>query len=311
MKPERKKIGLALGGGAARGWAHIGVIRQLEAMGIPIDVVCGTSIGALVGGAYASGHLDQLETWLRSLQLHDIPTFFDVRFRGGIIQGKTLFDFFEKHAPDVPIEGLPIPFGAVSMDLDSGHEVWLQKGSLFQAVRASISLPGLFNPTFCNDRWLVDGGMVNPVPVSLCRAMGAETVIAVELTPFAQFGTKGLVEEIPENPPVPVSEEESWWNKARSLARALWGGELVKKFFDPAPNKHPGVIEVVSQSLLIMQSRITRSRFAVEPPDILLTPRVEKTGFMEFHRAGELIEIGQKSVREMIHTHPIFKNSAP
>lgn len=179
--PSRPRIGLALGGGSARGWAHIGVIRVLAEAGIEPDLVCGTSIGALVGAAYVAGELDPLEKWVRSLRLQTVVSFLDVSLNGGLIKGDKLITFFRNHFVDRDIGELARPFGAVATDLRRGREVWLREGRVSDAVRASIALPGLFTPTERDGSWLVDGGLVNPVPVSLCRAMGADLVIAVDL----------------------------------------------------------------------------------------------------------------------------------
>ncbi|HEX7970768.1 MAG TPA: patatin-like phospholipase family protein, partial [Thiobacillus sp.] len=181
MANSPTRIGLALGGGAARGWAHIGVIRALADAGIEPDIVCGTSIGALVGAAYVGGELDRLEAWVRSLSVQTVVSFLDFSLGGGLIKGDRLIAFFRSHFVDRDIRDLARPFGAVATDLQRGREVWLREGTVTDAVRASIALPGLFTPARRDGVWLVDGGLVNPVPVSLCRAMGADLVIAVDL----------------------------------------------------------------------------------------------------------------------------------
>ncbi len=176
-----RKVGLALGGGSARGWAHVGVLRGLEKRGIRPDVVCGTSAGALVGAAFALGRLDEIERWLALLQWRDVVGYLDFSFKGGVIKGRRLFDFFAEHVGDRNIEDLPMPFGAVATDLSNGDEIWLRRGSLFAAVRASVSIPGFLQPVKLDGRWLVDGGIVDPVPVELCRALGADIVIGVDI----------------------------------------------------------------------------------------------------------------------------------
>ncbi|HMA24280.1 MAG TPA: patatin-like phospholipase family protein, partial [Gemmatimonadaceae bacterium] len=180
--PRKPSVGLALGSGSARGWAHIGVIRVLERAGIRPDVICGTSIGALVGAAYAGHELDRFEQWVLGMKLSDVISFMDVRLSGGLLKGDRLVEFFRRTFPDRNIEDLPIAFGAVATALHTGAEVWLRGGSTVDAVRASFALPGLFTPAVRDDVVLVDGGLVNPVPVSLARAMGAEIVIAVDLS---------------------------------------------------------------------------------------------------------------------------------
>ncbi len=178
MKP---KLGLALGSGSARGWAHIGVIRELEKAGYVPDIVAGCSIGAFIGAAYADGDLDQLEHWVKGLAWKEVLGLLDVSFSGGLFKGEKLVAFFRRHFVDKAFSELPRPFSCVATDLATGREIWLREGSVASAVRASIALPGLFTPVVRDGRLLVDGGLVNPVPVSLCRAMGADIVIAVEL----------------------------------------------------------------------------------------------------------------------------------
>ncbi len=178
---RRPRVGLALGSGSARGWAHIGVIRALEQAGIRPDVVCGTSIGALVGAAYAAGELDRLEQWVLGLRISDVAAFVDVSLRSGLLKGERLMDFFRRNFADRPIEDLAMPFAAVATSLHTGAELWLRRGSVLDAVRTSIAVPGLFAPVLCEGSVLVDGGLVNPVPVSLARAMGADVLIAVDL----------------------------------------------------------------------------------------------------------------------------------
>lgn len=179
--PKKPRIGLVLGGGAARGWAHVGVIKALEDAGIHPDLVCGTSIGALVGAVYAAGELGRFEQWLLDMNMRNIFSLLDVSMKGGMLKGEKLIEYFRVHFVDRPIEQLALPYGAVATCLHSGMEVWLREGSAIEAMRASIAFPALFTPVRRDERFLVDGGLVNPVPVSLARAMGAEFVIAVDL----------------------------------------------------------------------------------------------------------------------------------
>ena len=176
------KIGLALGGGAARGWAHIGVLKALAAAGIKPDVIAGTSIGAVVGGCYAAGHLEALEGFARQLTRRRVFGYLDFNFTGtGLISGQRLCERLDKHLGDRAIEDLDCRFTAVATEIGSGHEVWLSRGRLVDAVRASYALPGVFRPVKINGRWLFDGALVNPIPVTVCRALGASYVIAVNL----------------------------------------------------------------------------------------------------------------------------------
>jgi NTE family protein len=283
LKKDKKRIvGLALGSGSARGWSHIGVIRVLESYGWKPDIICGTSIGSIVGAFYAAGKLDRLEEWVQTLEWKDILGFMDISFGGGLISGKKLFDFFEKEFKNLNFEHLEKKFGAIATDIDNGAEIWLREGSVPQAVRASISLPGIFSPVKLGERWLVDGGLVNPVPVSLCKAMGAEFVIAVDLN-------QDLLDR--KDSPEEVSEKE---NDRKSFLSRFWGKDLDENLQKEKDEK-PGMIEVMSKSVNVMQIRITRSRMAGDPPDLIIAPRLRNIGLMEFHRAKECIEEGKKS----------------
>ena len=287
MSTRRKpRVGLALGSGSARGWAHVGVIRALERAGIRPDLVCGTSIGALVGAAYAAGELERFEQWLLGLGLRDVLSFLDVRMSGGMIKGERLMEFFRLNFIDRPIEDLPIPFAAVATELDTGAEVWLREGSTVAALRASIALPALFAPAVHEGRLLVDGALVNPVPVSLARAMGADIVIAVDLS--SDVLGRRLREELEAGPP--TAEVRAWRRKLRerlsTLRPARGEGEL----------RLPSILEVVATSLSIMQVRVTRSRMAGDPPDAIVAPRLAQLGLLDFHRAREAIEQGERAV---------------
>jgi NTE family protein len=265
LSQRKKKVGFALGGGSARGWSHVGVLRALEERGIVPDVVCGTSAGALVGAAYVLGRLDDFERWLGSLEWRDVVGYLDFTVTGGVIRGRRLFEFFASRVEDRNIEDLSIPFGAVATDLEDGSEIWLRQGSLMEAVRASISVPALLKPVQIGNRWCVDGGLVNPVPVSLCRALGAEIVIAVDVN-------DGL-----------LSQERPLESLTDSQEAAPAGTE-------------PSLFEVVERSLHIAQSRLTRSRLALDPPEVLITPEVAHIGFLEFHRAKDCFGCGRKAV---------------
>jgi NTE family protein len=291
------KIGLALGSGSARGWAHIGIIRALEKAGIVPDIVCGTSIGALVGAAYADGQLDALEHWVRALKWQTVLGLLDFTIDGGLVHGDKLFSFFRSHFTDKKIEGLPKSFGAVATELVTGREVWLREGSVIDAVRASIALPGLLKPAQLDGRLMVDGGLVNPVPVSLCRAMGADVVIAVDLN----WDLMGRHNE-----------------KARQAALPAPGalGTFVGKLplglgrlkSGPAASAAmPSILDVLSISLHIMQVRITRSRLAGEPADVLIRPRLSNFALMDYHRAATAItEGGRAAEQAMPELHEVL-----
>lgn len=286
------RIGLALGGGSARGWAHIGVIHALKAAGIEPDIVCGTSIGALVGAAYVGGELDRLEDWVRSLRLQTVVSFLDFSLNGGLIKGDKLIDFFRSHFVDRDIHELERPFGAVATDLQRGREVWLREGSVSEAVRASIALPGLFTPVQHDGGWLVDGGLVNPVPVSLCRAMGADIVIAVDLNSdllgrhLKPKPAKAMRRRAPVEPAALADTV---------MARIQTGmSQLgINSTNEAGP---PAMLDVLASSINIMQVLITRSRLAGEPADVMVTPRLAELDLMAFHLADIAIDAGRRAV---------------
>jgi NTE family protein len=279
-------IGLALGSGSARGWAHVGVLRALEQHGIKPHIVCGSSIGALVGAAYVVQELDRFEHWVMSLGVKEVLSLMDFNLSGGFLKGERLMDFFRKHFADRPIESLPLPFGVVATSLATGSEVWLRKGSTADAVRASIALPGLFTPSRINGRLLIDGGIVNPVPVSLARAMGADIVIAVDLN--SDIVGRHLAHTNEADPP--LASHNEWQRRVQGILTVLGKDQ------PPEKPPMPSVIEVIASSINIMQSRITRSRMAGEPPEVIVAPRLSHLGLLDFHRAQECIEEGKKSV---------------
>ena len=292
---QKPVIGLALGSGSARGWSHIGVIETLAESGIQPDIVCGTSIGALVGAAYATGRLAPLKQWLDTLTLQGVASFFDFSLNGGVIKGAKLIDFFREHFEDQDIATLTPRFGAVATDLASGRELWLQSGPVLEAVHASIALPGLFTPVRRDGRWLVDGGLVNPVPVSLCRAMGAEIVIAVDLN--ADLLGRHLRQRTRRTtaPAAPADDASDMaGNLRRQLQESLSHLPLPWRE-ESAEERPPSLFATLATSINIMQVHISRSRLAGEPPDVLITPRLADLGLLEFHRAREAIEEGRKA----------------
>ena len=296
---RRPVIGLALGGGAARGFAHIGVLRTLLAHGIVPNVVVGTSIGAVVGGAYAAGQLDTLEEWARGLQPRNILGYLDIRLNGsGLIGGNKLAAQLEASLGDTVIEDLPLKFASVATEVRTGHEIWLTHGRLVDAMRASYALPGIFSPVLVGDRWLVDGALVNPVPVSAARALGAEIMIAVNLsndvfghstTIFSHGAHAHPIEpEIePEEPP------------KRGFSRLFSAERTMKREFFGSGGR-PGISSVMVDAFNIMQDRITRARLAGDPPDMLIAPRIGHIGWFDFHRADELIAHGSRAAERAI-----------
>ena len=296
------KIGLALGSGSARGWSHVGVLLALREEGIEPDLVCGASIGAFVGAAYANGDLNQLESWVATLTWQDVLGLLDFRLKGGIIHGGKLMGFFERNFVDRRIEDLARPFIAVATDLISGHEVWLREGKVARAVHASLAMPGLFAPVAWNGSFLVDGGLVNPVPVSVCRAMGAEVVIAVDLASDL-VGRSAWREG--KHPPPASQREEGWARRVLALLSGSSGANGANGGTGNGANGHevdlqPSLVAVVSGGINIMQVRIARSRLAGEPADVLLSPRLGHLGLMDYHRGAEAIAEGRAAVRRML-----------
>ena len=283
-------LGLALGSGSARGWAHIGVIRALADEGIVPDAVCGCSIGAFIGAVYADREVDRLETWVSSLTWQDVLSLLDVSLKGGLFKGQKLIQFFERHFVDRDFADLPIPFACVATDLESGREIWLREGSVAHAVRASIALPGLFTPVAHDNGFLVDGGLVNPVPVSLCRAMGMDVVIAVEL------GSDMVGRSVRRPAPEQTSETEASWRR-RVLNRF---GMASEPGTPDAGSQSPSLITVLATSINVMQVRIARSRLAGEPADVLITPRLGQLGLLDYHRGAEAIREGRAAVARML-----------
>jgi NTE family protein len=285
------KIGLALGGGSARGWAHIGVLQALNEAGIHPDIVAGTSIGAVVGGCYVAGELNALDQFARDLTRRKVLGFLDFNFTGsGLINGQKLSSVLETRLKSVNIESLSRRFVAVATEIGTGHEIWLSQGSIVDAMRASYALPGIFRPVNIAGRWLFDGALVNPIPVSVCRALGARYVIAVNVN--SDSCGRGTVvphtEIMPalEAPEPPPAEEGLLARNGRAVKKLLQ-----RQLFGRADNG-PGISRVMVEAFNIVQDRIARSRLAGDPPDAVIQPRVPAFGLFDFHRAEELIECG-------------------
>lgn len=286
-------IGLALGSGSSRGWSHIGIIHALADLGIEPNIVCGTSIGALVGASYVSGKLEKLEEWVRSLTKFETARFFEFNTRlNGFVNKERLHHFLKEYVADddTLIEEQSKQYASVATDLESGREMWLTKGSMIEAVWSSISLPGLFPAIRNNDRWLVDGGLVNPVPVSACRALGADIVIAVNLN--GDIVGKHFRKPVEET----IKKDNSVVSKLTDLVMDYTVSALNA---NKAKTQPPGIFEAIAGSVNITQDRITRSRMAGDPPDILLSPKLSHIGLVEFYRAAEAIIEGKNCVRRM------------
>jgi len=284
-KPAKKTgISLALGGGCARGWAHIGVLRALDEAGIEVSMIAGTSIGALVGGCYLAGKLDELEEFARSLTKRRIFGLLDLNLRGnGLFGGMKLDARLREHVAGIRFEDLSKPFVCVASEIRTGHEIWLSNGSLITAMRASYALPGVFEPVTCNGRVLVDGALVNPVPVSVCRAHEQPLVVAVNLH-YDLFGRAAVIKHS--------------------------AGELVIERDAPRPGQADaerqsrearlGITGVMVEAFNIIQDRISRARLAGDPPDMSLQPKLSHIGLTEFHRAEEAISIGYQATMAQV-----------
>ena len=294
VKPlGRRKIGLALSSGVARGWAHIGALRALGRLGIDFDVLAGWSAGALVGGCHLARKLDGLEAWAIALNKRKLVSYLDINLgRGGLIRGDRLIADLRGLLGPLRIEDLRIPFVAVATDLATGHEVWLQTGDLTETLRASFALPGLFPPIELDKRWLADGALVDPLPVAACRALGADLVIAVNLNTDiigkARRSRRGASAFMGFDPAALMEE-------SAQASSPLFADSMTLGVFRRESNK-PNVFDVMTTSLSIMQDRLTRSRLAGDPPDVQITPRVGHIGLLEFERAEELIREGEEAV---------------
>ncbi|MEJ8308911.1 patatin-like phospholipase family protein [Agrobacterium larrymoorei] len=274
LPPNR--IALALGGGAARGWAHIGVLRALDEAGVKIGMIAGTSIGALVGGCYLAGKLDELEEFARSLTMRRIAGLLDLTIGGsGLFGGMRLTKRMQEHLEGLNIEDLEHPFIAVATELRTGHEVWVHQGNLITALRSSYALPGIFEPVRCNGRTLIDGALVNPVPVSVCRAYEQALVVAVNLN-YDIFGRSAVVKH------------------------GAGAGSKSEAETPITATSRIGLPGVMVQAFNIIQDRISRARLAGDPPDLTLHPRISHIGLSEFHRASEAIDQGYEETRSRI-----------
>ena len=294
--PQRPIIGLVLGGGAARGFAHIGVIRTLIAKGYTPDIITGTSIGAVVGGCYAAGKLDKVEEWGLSLTRRSMLSYLDVSFSGsGLLNGGRLAEKLIDAVGDIAIDQLEARFAAIATELGTGHEIWITRGTLIEAMRASYALPGLFPPVLLGDRWLVDGALVNPVPVSAARALGARVVIAVNVnTDLFGRGTTIHDHGTSSEPEAPILEEAN-----RGLLGLFGAEKAAKRRIFGTPNR-PGISAVMVDAFNVMQDRITRARLAGDPPDVLISPRVGRIGLFDFHRAQDAIALGAEAAEKAL-----------
>ncbi|HMN51807.1 MAG: patatin-like phospholipase family protein [Xanthobacteraceae bacterium] len=296
-KQIKPRIGLALGGGAARGWAHIGILRTLNKAGIKPDVIAGTSMGALAGGAWAANRLDELEDFARSMTKRRMFGFLDWRIGGnGLISGRRLANILSLNFGETSIEDLPLRYAAIATELSSGHEIWLTRGNLIQSMRASYALPGIFTPIKIGGRWLVDGALVNPIPVSAARALGARVVIAVNLHSDV-FGKGTVIQNNGSDEPDAVSLPQPA-EAPRGVVRRMFG--MKPRVSSPADDGPRGISRVMMHAFNITQDRISRSRLAGDPPDVMISPRLNNVGLFEFYRAEESIKAGEEAAERAL-----------
>jgi len=294
-EPRTKvKIGLALGGGAARGWSHIGVLRVLSDAGIVPDVIAGCSIGAVVGGCFAAGKLDALEDFAISLTKRRVVGLLDFHLSGsGLIAGGRLQRLLEQDLTDRRVETLPIKFCTIATELTSGHEIWLTRGPLVQAMRASYALPGVFNPVMIGGRWLMDGALVNPIPITAARALGADVVICVNLN--GEIRVRGTVIQSYDA----ETGDEQEIEESMEMPRR-WGIFPTARPDKPRRPNAPGLATVMVDAFNITQDRIARSRLAGDPPDVMIAPKLARMGLFEFHRAEECITLGRQATERAL-----------
>ena len=315
---ETKKIGLALGSGSARGWSHVGVIQALTEAGIHIECVAGTSVGALVGAVYAAGKIDTLQDTILQLDWKRIISFFDVVLpKSGLIDGKRVADFVREHVREQRIEDLPVPFRAVCTDLTTGREVSIRDGSIIKAVRASISVPGIFTPVRKDGTLLADGGLVNPVPVSTARQMGADFVIAVDLNHgivrekgigASQPATSIAATEVAQ-PATPSGRIRQMLNALKKRVDMSDATAVAQARRWKANGPTSNIFDVLMTSINIMETQITESRLQIDPPDLLIRPNLGHIRFLEFHRAEEAIAEGYRETKARVAA--LFSKGGP
>jgi NTE family protein len=294
--PRRRKrshgslIGIALGAGAARGWSHIGALERLSESGIEPDVMAGTSIGALVAGCYAAGRLGELKEFALSLTRRRIFSLLDLSWTGsGLISGDRLRELLDKQLNDLQFADLKVPFVCIATELMTGHEIWLRNGPVGQAIRASYALPGVFRPVQIDHQWLIDGAVVNPIPVSACRAIGARLVVSVSLNSDAFAGT--VIQEphaLAGQQPGQNVGSESLVGRTSALRQMLGGSST------------PGLTAVLVAAFNISQDRLARSRLAGDPPDVNIIPRAPGVGLFDFDKAAESIAAGRDAAERAL-----------
>ncbi len=292
------KIGLALGGGGAKGYSHIGIIKSLRNSGIDIDIITGTSIGAFIGAVYAGGQLDELEKFVNKITFGKLPKILSPAFsRLGLLSGDYAKKLLDEFLDVENIEDLSIPLGVIATDINNGECVNFTSGSIKDAIRASIAIPGLITPVLIGDRFLVDGGATEPVPVEAARDMGADVVIAVDLiTNFRLFsedrGTRGILEDMPFKAGI-----ENLGDYIKSVGESLYLFQNRNK--SVLANKT--VFDILQRISVITQARLIEKSFKLNPPDVVIRPDVSGIGILDFHKAKRGIYSGEESVEKLLH----------
>jgi NTE family protein len=304
-RPRGKRVALVLGAGGARGLAHVGVIQAIEARGYEVAGIAGASMGALVGGIYAAGRLEEYSEWARGLERGDVLKLLDFAFGfPGLIRGERVIGALRELVGDHLIEDLPIPYTAVATDLASQREVWLTRGKLFDAVRASIAIPMIFTPQMLDGRELVDGGLLAPIPIAATRQMRVDRVIAVDVNGPVSW-INAAVEPRAEEITAGHGEGEAIEGQAddgpatlRERMAGIWEG--LAKSNGAKPAKSRGVMDLMSRSLDTMQAHMSRVQLAQDPPDLLIQISRETATFYEFWRAAELVEKGREAAEKAL-----------
>ena len=287
---NKKTISLVLGSGGARGYAHIGVIEELLKHGYEIKSISGSSMGALIGALYACGKLDMFKEWVLALDLIEVAKLIDFSFtRTGVIQGDKVFHVIEDMIGDIMIEDLPIPYTAVATDFMKQKEVWIQKGKLIDAIRASIAIPTVFTPKKITDRYLIDGGVLNPLPISPTVADDTDSTIAVNLSANVRKDYKLHIPKIEREKESKI--QEIFLEMAQKAEKLL---EREKKSnFDEM-----GMFDIMGRTIDIMQNAVRECKMAGYSPDIIIGIPNNACGFYEFNRAYEMIELGRVITQE-------------
>ncbi len=305
-KKKTTKVGLVLGSGGARGWAHIGVLQELKRMGIEPFCIAGTSIGSIAGTLYATDTLDLAEDLALHLNWKDVALLFlEVNFlRSGLVSGRNFMKLLQDIIPARSFSELAYPLAIVATDLNSEREVVFKEGDLFNAIRSSISIPGIFTPVEHECTHLVDGGLTNPLPISTCRAMGAEQIIAIDIN-LRSPPERDSIQQVEQE----ESKEDHDSNTLKSLQASI--AKLLPQLHTPAsktfmrwfdtpdkPSESLSLIDVLTRSFRLVENEITRNTIKLNPPEILIQPAVGNIMTLEFYRGKEAIEAGREAVQE-------------